>query len=272
MQETADDPVRHLIYRSRSQSLGSDKVVCDTDSRGRATPGDRGPAEIVVDASEGFIPLWAQASTLRWRFQERSFARQRDPGQLQDDLLGLISEALMKWGSAAPVKFTRDDDLWDFEVALMSEPDCSPGGCVLASAFFPDQGRHRLRIYPTMFEQDADEQVETLIHEFGHVFGLRHFFATVSETAWPSEVFGTHSPFSIMNYGPESVLTDADLIDLTELYRLVWSGQLTHVNDTPVRLVRPYSALADPCAPDPLAAFPDTLAASLNIAAARGRR
>ena len=274
MQQTADDPFHHLIYRSRSQSQSSvsDRVVCDTDSRGRATPGGRGPAELVVNAPGGFIPLWAQGSTLRWRFQERSFARQPDPDQLQDAVLDLVSQALMKWGTAAPVKFTRDDDLWDFEVALMSEPDCSPDGCVLASAFFPDQGRHRLRVYPTMFEQDPEEKVETLIHEFGHVFGLRHFFATVSETAWPFEKFGTQSRFSIMNYGPESVLTDADLHDLSELYRLAWSGQLTHVNGTPTRLVRPYSALADPCAPGDLATVPDSLAASLTIAAARGRR
>ena len=52
-----------------------------------------------------------------------------------------------------------------------------------------------------MFTQSPEEQVETLIHEIGHVFGLRHFFAQLSETAWASEVFGTHDPLSIMNYG-----------------------------------------------------------------------
>ena len=59
-----------------------------------------------------------------------------------------------------------------------------------------------------MFTQEPEEQVETLIHEIGHVFGLRHFFANVSETAWPSEIFGTHDTFSIMNYGRASQLTD----------------------------------------------------------------
>ena len=120
---------------------------------------------------------------------------------------------------------------------------------MLASAFFPDSGRHELTIYPTMFEQVHEEQIETLIHEFGHVFGLRHFFATISETAWPSEMFGTHNPFSIMNYGSMSKLTDADLRDLTELYRLAWSGQLTNINGTPIRFFKPYSAPAEPSAP-----------------------
>jgi hypothetical protein len=65
-----------------------------------------------------------------------------------------------------------------------------------------------------------------------------------------------------MNYGAKSVLTEADLRDLTELYRLAWSGQLPQINGTPVRLVRPYSALADPCAPGALATILESVAAA----------
>jgi hypothetical protein len=46
-------------------------------------------------------------------------------------------------------------------------------GCVLASAFFPDAGRHELVIYPRMFAQNRKEPVDTLIHEIGHTFKLR---------------------------------------------------------------------------------------------------
>ncbi|GII97593.1 hypothetical protein [Sinosporangium siamense] len=229
--------------------LIADGIVCNTEARGHATPGGRPPTEIVVDATEGFIPLWRAGSILKWRFQERSFARAPDPDGSQATVFELMSEALLRWGSAAPVTFTRDSDLWDFEIVLRNASDCTPQGCVLASSFFPDAGRHELVIYPTMFEQAREEQIETLIHEFGHVFGLRHFFAVVSETAWPSEIFGKHSPFSIMNYGPKSKLTEADLKDLTELYRLAWTGRLTNINGTPIRFVRPYSAQAEPSAP-----------------------
>jgi hypothetical protein len=97
-------------------------------------------------------------------------------------------------------------------------------------------------IYPRLFAQSEEEQVETLIHELGHVFGLRHFFALVRESAWPAQVFGTHAPFTIMNYGSESKLTDADLTDLAHLYEETWSGRLTAVNGTRVRLVRPFNA------------------------------
>jgi hypothetical protein len=114
-------------------------------------------------------------------------------------------------------------------------------GCVLASAFFPSMGRERLTIFPKMFEQDKSEQIETLIHELGHIFGLRHFFAKVKEDAWPAEIFGTHSPFTIMNYGDQSMLTDSDKMDLKRLYQLAWSGNIRNINGTPIHFMFPYS-------------------------------
>ncbi len=221
-----------------------DGVVCNTDSRGYPTPDNRDPAEIVVDASEGFIPLWAKDVTLRWRFQQRSLRVFEDPAAAAAGIKRLFGAAVLAWGDAAPVKFTQRDDAWDFEIVVSGVDDCTPNGCVLASAFFPDAGRHELKIYPAMFGQDPDEQVETLVHEIGHTFGLRHFFANVSESAWPSEVFGEHQAFSIMNYGNKSRLTDVDRADLSGLYQLAWTGQLTDINTTPIRFVRPFSTLA----------------------------
>ena len=118
--------------------------------------------------------------------------------------------------------------------------DCDANGCVLASAFFPDAGRHQLMTVPADVRADRQEQVETMVHEIGHTFGLRHFFANVSENAWPSQIFGTHKPFSIMNYGNKSVLRTEDKADLKRLYQLAWSGQLTQINGTPIKLVKPF--------------------------------
>ncbi len=82
--------------------------------------------------------------------------------------------------------------------------NCNTTGCVLASAFFPDSGQHKLLIYPKMFEQTRKEQVDTLIHEIGHTFGLRHFFADVSESraiAFPSKKETEHVTFHGMIAG-----------------------------------------------------------------------
>lgn len=222
------------------------KVICDTDPRGHTTPQGRSPLEIVVDASEGFIPLWARGTTLRWQFRESSLRRFKNPTATKNAIRQLFGEALLAWGDAAPVKFSERGDAWDFEIVVRRSNDCDNAGCVLASAFFPDAGRHQLLIYPKMFEYSRQEQVDTLIHEIGHAFGLRHFFAKISEQSFPSEIFGVHKAFTIMNYGSKSKLTPDDKSDLKKLYQLAWSGELTQINGTPIRFVKPFHMIGAP--------------------------
>ena len=235
--ETRPDPEVHVYGNG---------VVCDTEKRGFATPDNLDPLRLVVNAPGGVIPMWARGTTLQWRFRERSFRIFQNPTAAKAAVRQLFGEALLAWGDAAPIKFTEDDDVWDFEIVMRKEDDCDPNGCVLASAFFPDTGRHKLTLYPRMFTQSKQEQVETLIHETGHTFGLRHFFAQVQELGAPSEIFGTHSPFSIMNYGPDSRLTAEDRADLKRLYQEAWSGQRTNINGTPIRFVQPFHTLTGP--------------------------
>lgn len=216
--------------------------VCRTEKRGHAQPRGGSIFEIVVDASEGVVPLWAAGSTLRYRYDSRSLARFRNPVAAKAQLRRLLGDALLAWGDATPVRFSERATGTDFEIAVRNADDCNTAGCTLARSFFPDAGRHQLVIYPKMFTQPRAEQVETLVHELGHVFGLRHFFAQLSETAWPSHVFGTHNRFSIMNYGGDSKLTDADRADLKALYAQVWSGALRAINGTPIKLFKPFSS------------------------------
>jgi Metallo-peptidase family M12B Reprolysin-like len=229
-------------------------AVCRTDKRGYATPEDRDPTELVLDATEGFIPLWDKDTTLRWRFNETSMMAFANPAAAKTYFRNRMRDALALWGTAVPVRFTEVSEAWDFEVVFDATPKCNPVGCVLASAFFPDAGQHDVTIFSTLLDQTAEEIVETLAHEFGHVFGLRHFFAKVSEGSFPSEIFGTHNKQSIMNYGKHSKMTARDRTDLKSLYTMAWSGQLTQINGTPVRLVRPFSHMRVQQAPLALAA------------------
>ena len=216
--------------------------VCRTEKRGHAQPRGRSIFEIVVDASEGVVPLWAAGVTLRYRYDRRSLERFRDPVAAKAALRRLLGDALLAWGDAVPVRFSERSSGTDFEIVVRNADDCDAAGCTLARSFFPDAGRHQLLIYPKMFTQPHEEQVETVVHELGHVFGLRHFFANLSETQWPSHLFGTHSRFSIMNYGADSRLTEADRADLKALYAQVWSGALKTINGTPIKLFKPFSA------------------------------
>ncbi|KAG0196650.1 hypothetical protein BGX33_001393 [Mortierella sp. NVP41] len=87
-----------------------------------------------------------------------------------------------------------------------------------------------------MFDaQSENDQVETLAHELGHVFG---------EGGWRSDVFGSEDPFTIMNYGEKCKLTDTDKKDFKLLYAMAWSRALTEINGTPIVLFKPFSAHA----------------------------
>ena len=252
--ELSDDPDRPEVLSEEGAAeaerpyvhIYGPGAVCETDQRGYATPENRSPLEIVFDASNGFIPLWSAGVTLRWRFSPRSMALFVDPDAARAYLRSLFGRALLLWGPWLPVRFTEVVDRWDFEIAVSPQANCSPNGCTLARAFFPDAGRHDLLIYPTMFEQSAQEQAETLAHEVGHIFGLRHFFANITEQRWASEIFGEHVPFSIMNYGPNSVMTDSDRDDLQRLYTGAWSGEIVDINGTPIQFVQPFSAAGAP--------------------------
>ena len=235
-------------------------ALCETETRGFPTPGNRSPLELVLHAANGFVPLWDTEVTLNWRFRQQSLLVFQNPEAVKTYVRDLFGEALLAWGSAVPVRFSETSDPWDFEIVVSAQENCNDFGCTLARAFFPDAGQHEIVVYPRMFQQDREEQVETMAHELGHVFGLRHFFAKLTETSSPSEVFGTHERFTIMNYGADSVLTQADRDDLIRLYQLARTGLLTAINGTPIRLFRPFSSFRQ----TPAMPLPFALAAALG--------
>ncbi len=217
----------------------NNKVICVTDSKGHSQRDNKSLTELVVDASEGFIPLWEKNVILNWRFDKSFGSFFEDAEGAKDGIRNLLGQAIHSWKEACPVKFREVKDNWDFEISMHTE-NCNSIGCVLASAFFPNAGQNKLYIYPTMFEQSQEEQRETLEHEIGHVFGLRHFFAKIKEAGSASELFGKESKFTIMNYGPKSKLTKDDIDDLKRLYQLVWNNELTQINGTPIRKFTSY--------------------------------
>ena len=241
LEPAAKDEQPHVHVYGKLKN-GEGRIVCVTEDAAKPKNLDIHRNEIVVGLGN-IIPLWIPNATLYWRFNKRSFQAFANPAAAKKRIRDLMDTAVSRWGDACPVKFKEREQGWDFEVVVRNSPDCDASGCVLASAFFPDGGRHKVTIYPTMFDQDDEEQIETLVHEFGHVFGLRHFFAKVSETQLASEIFGTHVRFTIMNYGGDSKLTDADRNDLKALYQQVHSGALRAINGTPIKLVRPFSSL-----------------------------
>merc|ERR1712100_924209 len=89
-------------------------------------------------------------------------------------------------------------------------------GGLFASAFFPGYiFGNRLEI--TDFQLNAHwvaKLMTTLIHEIGHIYGLRHEFANTEGDNVP---VGLRNDFSIMNYG-ETHLQKSDVTTLARIY------------------------------------------------------
>lgn len=191
------------------------------------------PFEIVVGLGD-YIPLWDKNVILKWRLSP-SFNEYSNSENVKNSIRELFEEALSQWGDASPIKFEESIDNFDFEI-IMRPDSCNINGCTLASAFFPNSSIKVLALFPKIFTQSKVEQVETLVHEIGHIFGLRHYFAKELEGTWRSEIFGDHNPLTIMNYGNESTLTEQDRIDLKKLYSLVWNKEIDNINGLPIKL------------------------------------
>jgi hypothetical protein len=213
-----------------------DGVICNTEPIASVPS----PASLVLDATDGFIPLWAHGSVLHWRFNFQSLDQYVKAEELKEVFRQLFARAIIKWDEASPIRFKEVSETPDFEVYIEKFDRCTPSGCTLANAFFPGPGHEKLFVYPKMFKQSTKEQVDSLAHEIGHIYGLRHFFASEKEKMFPSEVFGDHDPFTIMNYGTLSELTDQDKSDLATLYTSVWAGSIYEINRTPIKLFSPY--------------------------------
>jgi len=126
------------FYKKRAREDAEEQFVhkyfngalCETETRGFAEPRDRNPTELVVDATDGFIPLWAEGVTLRWRFQPRSMNYLRNPNRARTHLKGLFGQALQLWDYAVPVRFQEVVDAWDFEIVVSPEA-LHTGECIL---------------------------------------------------------------------------------------------------------------------------------------------
>ena len=234
---TAED---YSAYLDESVHVLGSCQVCSTERRARTR--EEIETSLLIEPTSGKLHFWAENQILHWRFGESTFMRYKKPELIKDMVRSIFFKAIAAWGDSAPIRFKEENDAYDFEIHLMPNDDIQGGSYTAARSFFPDSGQHRIRLFPAFFEKipDEKERVDTLIHELGHIFGLRHFMAFENGPVYSGAVYGTNNPLTIMNYGALSELTTQDKSDLSSLYKEVWSGRLTNVNRTPVELVRPW--------------------------------
>ena len=159
----------------RQVHLLSKGIICTTDSRARKL-GLRLRSSLTPPRD--LSRCGRRIEVLRWKFNEASLAVFRRPEAVKSTGQGIAHGSHYSLGNRCAYSLQRKSR------QLRLRDRCrrirklyTPQGCILAQAFFPDAGRHQLFVFPTMFQQSKKEQVDTLAHEIGHVFGLRHFFA-----------------------------------------------------------------------------------------------
>jgi hypothetical protein len=106
---------------------------------------------------------------------------------------------------------------------------------VLAVAFFPHKVTDVL-VYATSLAHPFWKKhlMNTLLHEIGHILGLRHEFAldlnddgTLMESVPPAQRFGSRNKHSVMSYDDVNYIRDTDIVDIKAFYELANRSSLT---------------------------------------------
>ncbi|KAI0014715.1 hypothetical protein F4780DRAFT_767184 [Xylariomycetidae sp. FL0641] len=160
------------------------------------------------------IGRWAKGAAPCWCVKRSSFPSIADA----EYAAACLREAVRLWRRAAPniptFNQTEDREIATFQLTYGSTDDLG----LLAEAFFPNQSRRELEVFKEAFSSmNKPFLTNILLHEVGHILGLRHEFAEII----PSVQMGTPDRLSVMNYHGQAdqwVITAADASWTNELY------------------------------------------------------
>lgn len=185
-----------------------------------------GPEPIVVGIGS-IIPRWKASTTkptkLLYYVIREGFKNDED----FEYTATAMKEAADEWNAiefGLELARTEDRALANFVVKYI-KPEVEEG--VLASAFFPNEVEDLLVYDFTLVSPTWRPRLKgTLLHELGHVVGLRHEFAIVADDlgngpeGFGAVQFGSKNPNSVMSYQPEIEIQDTDKTDVKAFYKL----------------------------------------------------
>lgn len=212
--------------------------------------------DLFLGLTPGFIHLWNNGSVINWIARMDDYPN-RD---MAYDAAVSVYLAARRWNEVLEGRVTFRY-VSSFDDAAFMVQYGGDLGRVLASAFFPASYRRPLNILNVYEFQFSREQkpfiVNTMLHELGHVLGLRHEHShegipgtTVGPEDRPggpeSVVWGARNDRSVMSYtaGPPKI-QDTDVADIRAAYdrlrdgdRITGEGRFQQISKT-IRRVAP---------------------------------
>jgi hypothetical protein len=175
-----DDSPSHL--RPRASSPRRRSPVCTSTFSARSAtpgPGPHGPEGTLVRRARrrrhaGVRAPVGRSHHLRWRFQPRSLVLFEAPLAEMEALARLLGEAILQWGPAALSGSPATTTHGTSRSRCARSPAAHPPAASWPAPSSLMRAATRSSSTRSCFTRSRDEQIETLIHELGHVFGLRH--------------------------------------------------------------------------------------------------
>jgi len=184
-------------------------------------------AGLYLGVEKGLLHLWENGSVLNWTCRKDGWPTVKTA----EEILVATYRACERWNEVMEgrIRFKYVDVLSDaaFEVQYSSSSGGFRRRGLLATAFFPcdyDRDLNFIRVSRSAFSRRylSDYPLyNTMLHELGHVVGLRHNFAHEKgrqEAASESILFGIRNTRSIMSYSKRMDIQESDAIVVRKAY------------------------------------------------------
>ena len=173
--------------------------------------------ENLVVGNDGKISLWPKGTVIRYGVDESSFPNKR---YLRKAVIALDAAA-KKWNKINfGVQFEYTKDKFQINFYMKYRTSVSSGD--YAEAFFPTREISILYIHSALFTDDDLYIENILLHELGHILGLRHEFALDNGKKYEGDAvqFYLKNPNSVMSYRFPPKIQNTDKEGIKKLYQL----------------------------------------------------
>lgn len=222
MGDSGKGPARHCVTQRGTES---------TYDFPPASHNDSGYDSIQVGFG-ALIPRWEASTALKWFLKAEGFPS-ADEAKLAAEIMNQAAQEWNDLSFGVSVSQTTDETAANFNLIYEDNPPNEPGA--LASAFFPLQAGGDVVIYETGMKNSREYPLKsTLLHELGHVFGLRHEFAD----KYPNGQlrFMEINKDSVMSYNGVVIIEETDKHGIRAFYEL---AEGSRIGQSPVRDYKP---------------------------------